>query len=184
MEKYINKVEIVGFLRIQRNLAISLNQNKMSMAYEYVLNKVKQGEFTEIYSEEPSYTGDCLEQLVKKLTLLCAEDELFLNQLQHIEMKNAFRSPEMQYESWNDLARLVKTMPIDRLALLLSEQSQAVSFSEGERAEIRRALVKNRNNINEFIVSNKTSDADKTEAVAWLVDNTNAYAKLWPDSVY
>lgn len=58
MDMYINKFELIGFLRIQRNLAKSLNQRQMKMAYQYVINKIEQGEFSEIAGEPPKYNGD------------------------------------------------------------------------------------------------------------------------------
>ncbi|WP_088834371.1 hypothetical protein [Paenibacillus tyrfis] len=127
---------------------------------------------------------DGFEQLIIKLTSLYREDKSVQEQLKHIEMKSAFRSPEMQHESWNELARFVKTMPIDRLALLLVEQSEAISFSEDEKAELRRALFKNRKNISDLLSSSKTNEADKAVATRWLEDNTRALVKLQSNDSY
>ncbi|WP_138751819.1 hypothetical protein [Paenibacillus sinopodophylli] len=76
------------------------------------------------------------ERIINNLQTTFAEDETMQEQLERIDMKSQFRSPEMLHESWNDLARFIKTIPMDALVKLLIVFSDSIIFSEGEKAEI------------------------------------------------
>ncbi|UHA74444.1 hypothetical protein [Paenibacillus sp. 481] len=122
------------------------------------------------------------EQVINTLIEINKNDQQAIDHLEKLEMKSQFRAPEMQGQSWMDLAMFIKsTMTAEQLAIYLFNQSEAILFTDSEKTELQRALLKNRDNINKFIASDKTNDADEAVAETWLENNSSAYEKLQSD---
>ncbi|MFW5437793.1 hypothetical protein [Paenibacillus apiarius] len=125
--------------------------------------------------------GNGFEQTIYRLISLYPDDESVKDRLQNIAMKSAFRAPELEHMKWTELAQFIKTLQIDQLALLLSSQSKAIYFNDGEKEELQRALSKHITNIHKFTESDKTIEDDKAGLAKWLENTRTALEKLKED---
>ncbi|EJW14699.1 hypothetical protein [Paenibacillus alvei] len=119
-----------------------------------------------------------LDGLLETIKATFPESDSIQEKLNRIELKSAFRSPESSRLTWIELAQFIKTLQIDQLALLLSIQSKAIYFSDGEKEEILRSLSKHKSNIHKFMESDRTTEPDKAEATIWLENTRSAFEKL------
>jgi len=116
--------------------------------------------------------------LLETIRTIFPDNKLIHEQLYRIEMKSMFRAPELEHLTWIELAQFIKTLHIDQLALLLSIQSKAIYFHDGEKEELQRALLKHKTNIHKLIESDKTTEADKAGLAIWLENTRSAVEKL------
>ncbi|MFX3631875.1 MAG: hypothetical protein ACE3L7_07320 [Candidatus Pristimantibacillus sp.] len=119
------------------------------------------------------------EKLISQLSSIHPE---YKERLESIEMKSQFRAPEVQFQSWVELSILVKSLPVEKIAVLLSEQFEGITFSADEKLAISRALRHHRKHINDVALkSNKISDKDRQSIELWLNDNESASEKVEQD---
>lgn len=122
--------------------------------------------------------ADDFERLLETIRTIFPENKVIQEQLNRIEMKSAFRAPELEHLTWNELAHFLKTLQVDQLALFLAAQSKAIYFNDGEIRELQRALSKHVTNIHKFIESDKTTAQDKAELTIWLENTRTAIEKI------
>lgn len=95
-----------------------------------------------------------------------------------IEEKNQFREPESKMNAWIEVAIVIKQLPIEEVALILQKLSDGIHFTNEEKAEIRRSLLKNLRNIEKMIVSAKLIDSERGIVAMWKEHNESAFKKL------
>ncbi|MGG1669940.1 hypothetical protein ACIFOE_04685 [Paenibacillus sp. NRS-1783] len=98
--------------------------------------------------------------------------------LEHIEMKDQFKEPELGDQSWLEVAHVLHSLSVHELASLIKAQAVEVSFTDEEVHVIGRALTSHKKDIERAMNSEKVNATDKEVFKKWEVHRENASQKV------
>lgn len=97
--------------------------------------------------------------------------------IENIELNGQFKAPEMEDLTWLEIAKIIKYLPANQIALILKSSSEGIVFTKHEKIQVDRALSERMVKIDKIVASD-IPEKDRTIATEWKEYAISAREKL------